>query len=157
MYLTPDYRDLIELFNEHQVRYLLAGAHAMAVFGYARSTYDIDIWVERSEKNAAKILEALEAFGVPFAMEPEYFLTEEQVVQIGVAPHRIDLLTDIDGVDFKEAWEQRETIDIDGMCVPVLHIDHLIKNKEATGREKDKMDVKALKEAKKRLKPRFSP
>ncbi|WP_353661716.1 hypothetical protein [Hydrogenimonas sp. SS33] len=75
MYLTPDYRDLIELFNEHRVRYLLAGAHAMAVFGYARSTYDIDIWVEKSEENAGKVVEALEAFGVPFAMEPELFLT----------------------------------------------------------------------------------
>lgn len=73
MYLTEDYRDLIA----RNVKYLLAGAHAIAVFGYARSTYDIDIWVEKSAENAKRILEALEEFGVPFSLDEKAFVSNE--------------------------------------------------------------------------------
>ncbi|WP_457596910.1 DUF6036 family nucleotidyltransferase [Hydrogenimonas sp.] len=147
MYLTADYRDLIELFNRHEVKYLLVGAHAMAVFGYARSTYDIDIWVEKSEQNAQRVLKALEEFGLPFELDEEVFMADEQIVQIGVAPHRIDLLTDIDGVVFAEAWNRRKDIELDGMAVHVLSAEDIVRNKEASGRPKDKIDADALRKA----------
>ena len=71
MYLTQDYEDIIELFNLNKVKYLVAGAYAMAVFGYARSTYDIDLWVSRDTDNVRKVLRSLEEFGVPFVLDKE--------------------------------------------------------------------------------------
>ncbi len=143
--MTADYRDLIELFNRYDVKYLLVGAHAMAVFGYARSTYDIDIWIEKSEQNAKRVLKGLKEFGLPFELEEKVFVTDEQIVQIGVAPHRIDLLTDIDGVDFSEAWKRRKDIELDNMTVHILSAEDIIRNKEAAGRPKDKLDAETLK------------
>lgn len=105
MYLTQDYQDIIELFNKYGVRYLIAGAYAMSQVGYSRSTYDIDLWVDKSEENAQNIYKALDEFGVPFAVEPDNFLEPNSVLQIGIAPNRIDILTDIDGLTFEQAWK----------------------------------------------------
>jgi Cys-tRNA synthase (O-phospho-L-seryl-tRNA:Cys-tRNA synthase) len=80
MYLTQDYKDIIELFNKYQVRFLVAGAYAMSKVGYSRSTYDIDLWVEKSEKNAENILKALEDFGVHFQIEPKNLLEANSVL-----------------------------------------------------------------------------
>jgi hypothetical protein len=147
MYLTPDYRDRIELFNLHKVKYLLVGAHAMSVFGYARSTYDIDIWVGKSTKNARRIIEALDEFGLPFSLEIENLTAANKVIQIGIAPNRIDILTDIDGVDFDEAWSRRKEVRIEAMTVNVLAAEDLIANKLASNRPKDRLDVDELQAA----------
>ncbi|WP_457598643.1 DUF6036 family nucleotidyltransferase [Hydrogenimonas sp.] len=145
MYLTTDYRDLIELFNRHKVKYLLVGAHAMAVFGHARSTYDIDIWIEREKENATRIVKALEEFGLPFELDENAFTAKEQIVQIGIAPNRIDLLTDIDGVAFSEAWERRKDIELDGMRLHILSAEDIVRNKVASGRPKDRIDAEMMK------------
>jgi hypothetical protein len=145
MYLTNDYRDIIEIFNERQVRYLVAGAYAMAVFGYARSTYDIDIWIDKREENVAKVLAGLEEFGVPFVINKEDLKRDYAVIQIGVAPIRIDLLTDIDGVDFDEAYAQSIRHDFGGLEATVLHLNDILKNKIASNRPKDRIDVIELK------------
>jgi hypothetical protein len=141
MYLTNDYRDIIEIFNEHEVRYLVTGAYAMAVFGYARSTYDIDIWIDKREENVEKVLAALDEFGVPFVIDSEDLKRDYAVIQIGVAPVRIDLLTDIDGVDFDDAYAQSVRHDFGGLEATILHLDDILKNKIATNRSKDKIDV----------------
>jgi hypothetical protein len=148
MYLTNDYRDIIEIFNERQVRYLVAGAYAMAVFGYARSTYDIDIWIDKREENVAKVLVGLEEFGVPFVINEEDLKRDYAVIQIGVAPIRIDLLTDIDGVDFDEAYAQSIRHDFGGLEATVLHLNDILKNKIASNRPKDRIDVIELKRLK---------
>jgi hypothetical protein len=152
MYLTPDYKEIIELFNKYNVRYLLAGAYAMATFGYTRRTYEIDLWIDKKEKNVVKILKALEEFGIPFEITKDDLSKDNSVIQIGVAPVRIDILTDIDGVAFEDAFNNKKVVDFDGLEVFVLSIDDLLKNKKASNRAKDKIDVIELEAIKKGVK-----
>jgi len=149
MYLTTEYQDMIELFNEHHVRYLVAGAYAMSTCGYSRSTYDIDLWIDKDEKNVENILLALDEFGLPFEIKKDELTKDNVVIQIGVAPIRIDILTDIDGVDFTEAYEKRVEHDFGNLIATVLHLDDILKNKIASNRSKDKIDVIELKRLKK--------
>lgn len=149
MYLTPDYKDIIEIFNEQEVRYLIVGAYAMATFGYSRSTYDIDLWIDKEEQNVEKVLLALDEFGVPFEVSKDDLTKDNSIIQIGSAPIRIDILTDIDGVDFNDAYRDKVEHDFDGLLASVLSKDNLIKNKTATKRAKDKIDVIELTKLKK--------
>jgi len=148
MYLTIEYRDMIELFNEHEVRYLVAGAYAMATCGYSRSTYDIDLWIDKEENNVEKVLLALDEFGVPFEIKKDDLTQDNAIIQIGIVPIRIDILTDIDGVDFDEAYEKRIEHDFGGLVATVLHLDDILKNKIASNRAKDRIDVIELKRLK---------
>jgi len=146
MYLTQDYQDIIELFNKHDVRYLIAGAYAMSKVGYSRSTYDIDLWIDKTTKNAINIFNALDEFGVPFKIEPDDFLAPNSVLQIGIEPNRIDILTDVDGLTFEEAWNNKLAVEFDDIKAFSLEINDIIKNKEASNRPKDRLDLVQLKE-----------
>ena len=146
MYFTEDYKELLEIFNEHEVKYLVAGAFAMSELGYSRATYDIDLWVEKSKENAIKIVNSLEEFGVLFELSPNDFLEPNCVIQIGNIPNRIDILTDIDGLDFENSWQNKNKIDFDGLTTYSLSLDDLIINKSSTKRAKDKLDLEQLKE-----------
>ena len=145
MYLTQDYQDIIFLFNKHQVKYLIAGAYAMSKVGYSRSTYDIDLWIEKTTQNAIKIFRALDEFGVPFKIDPDDFLAPNSVLQIGVKPNRIDILTDIDGLIFEEAYKNKQLVQFGTLEAYSLEIHDIIKNKTASNREKDKLDLVQLK------------
>ncbi len=149
MYLTQDYKDIIELFNKYQVKFLIVGAYAMSKVGYSRSTYDIDLWIEKTKQNTIKIYSALEEFGVPFKINPDDFLAPNSVLQIGIEPNRIDILTDIDGLEFNDAWKNRQVAKFDGLSAFILEINDLIKNKKASNRPKDKLDLVQLQELKK--------
>ena len=143
--LNPDYRDILFAFSEAGVKYLLVGAYAMAAHGHVRATGDIDLWVESSRENAAKVMEALEQFGAPLhEIGREDFEKADVVFQIGVAPRRIDILTSIDAVGFSEAWDGREEVRVSGLDVPVIGRPELIRNKLATGRTKDLADAEWL-------------
>ncbi len=144
MYLTQDYQDIIELFNQNDVRYLVAGAYAMAVFGYARSTYDIDIWIAKDDLNIDKILVALEEFGVPFEINKKDLQKKDNIIQIGIIPNRIDILTDIDGVQFEEAWKNKQIKSIGEISINFLDLKDIVKNKSSTARAKDQLDVLEL-------------
>ena len=144
MYLTQDYKDIIELFNKHNVKYLIAGAYAMSKVGYSRSTYDIDLWIEKTTQNAMNIFHALDEFGVPFKIDPDDFLAPNSVLQIGIDPNRIDILTDVDGLTFQEAWKNRLSVKFDNIEAYSLEINDIIKNKTASNREKDKLDLVQL-------------
>ncbi|MEA3522514.1 MAG: DUF6036 family nucleotidyltransferase [Campylobacterota bacterium] len=146
MYLTQDYKDIIELFDKHDVKFLIAGAYAMSKVGYSRSTYDIDLWIEKTEQNAINIFHALTEFGVPFKIDPNDFLAPNSVLQIGIEPNRIDILTDIDGLTFAEAWKNRQRVAFDELRAYSLEIHDIIKNKTASNRPKDKLDLVQLKE-----------
>ncbi len=146
MYLTQDYKDIITLFNKHNVKFLIAGAYAMAKVGYSRSTYDIDLWIQKTKKNAINIFNALDEFGVPFIINPDDFLAPNSVLQIGIEPNRIDILTDIDGLTFEEAWQNKELVTFDEIEVYSLEINDIIKNKTASNRPKDRLDIIQLKE-----------
>jgi hypothetical protein len=143
--LNPDFRDILSLFNEEKVDYLVVGAYALAFHGLPRATGDIDLWVGCSSENARRIWRALSRFGAPLSgVEVDDFTRAGIVVQIGVAPRRIDVLTAIDGVEFDIALEQRELAEIDGLTVPILSKQHLIQNKRAVKRPKDQADLASL-------------
>ena len=108
MDLEEDLREFIELLNALNVRYMVVGAFAVAYHGHPRFTGDIDLFVERSLDNAARIGEVIEQFGFgDLNLSVDDFLHEDQVIQLGVFPNRIDLLTFLSGVNFQEAWETR--------------------------------------------------
>jgi hypothetical protein len=143
--LNPDFRDMLGLLCEHNVEFLLVGAHALAAHGHPRATGDLDIWVRPTKDNAVRLWQALEAFGAPLALaELKDFHTPDMVVQFGVPPRRIDLITGIDGVNFTNAWNNRITISLEGMRIPVIGRDDLIHNKRSAGRPKDALDADTL-------------
>ena len=141
-----DYKDILEVFNSSNVEYLVVGAYAMGNFGYTRSTHDIDLWVNKSVVNAKKICDALEEFGIPFSIEPDDFMEQDSVIQIGLAPYRIDILTDIDGVDFESAWKNKVDGTILGVQTSIVSLKDLMLNKSSTNRPKDKLDMVQLKD-----------
>ena len=139
---------MLSAFSEARVDYLLVGAYAMATHGYVRATGDIDLWVRPDADNAARVLDALTRFGAPTAgLTAADFEAPAVVFQIGVPPRRIDVLTTIDGVGFEDAWASRREVVVDGLTVPVIGRDLLIRNKLATGRARDARDAEALRDA----------
>ena len=145
--LNKDYKEMLQILSNNKVRFLVVGAYAMGVYGYPRATGDIDICVEASSGNSEKIYQSLSEFGAPLSELTKTTFCEEGIVfQIGVAPRRIDIITKIDGVDFKKAYSDKQEIEIEDIKIPFLSKENLIKNKESTGREKDKLDAKYLRE-----------
>ena len=143
--LNSDYKDILLILSEKKVKFILVGAYAMAVHGYPRSTMDIDLWIMPDPENAHLTMQAFEAFGAPVGdLLPEDLIKEDLIFQIGVAPRRIDILTSVDGLKFKDAFARSELINIEGMSIHVLSIPDLIINKKATGRTKDLADAESL-------------
>lgn len=145
--MNEDFQDLLAALVETGTRFLVVGAHAMAVHGVPRATGDLDIWIEMSVANASRVWAALNRFGAPVAslgLASEDFTRADQVVQIGLPPRRIDILTSISGIDFDEAWPSAVTQDVAGVPVPFLGRAALVQNKRASGRAKDIADLEAL-------------
>ena len=145
MRLTKDLREFIELLNSQKVEYVLVGAYAMAYHTRPRYTEDIDVLVRPSPENAARLENVIRSFGfTSLGLRAADFQKENQVVQLGQPPNRIDILTSISGVSFEEAWQDRQFGELDGLTVPLLSKDCLIRNKRASGRDKDLEDLKRL-------------
>ncbi|HEX9938956.1 MAG TPA: nucleotidyltransferase [Longimicrobium sp.] len=146
MLLSQDFRDILSELSAAQAEFLVIGAWAMSAYQMRRSTGDLDIWVRPSPENAQRVWVALARFGAPLN---EYQITIEDlskpglIFQIGAdeQDERIDILTAIDGVSFDEAWENRETHQIEGVSVPVLSVPDLLRNKRAVGRPRDLFDA----------------
>jgi len=135
------------ILSEKKVKFLLVGAYAMAAHGYPRSTVDIDLWIMPDFENALLVLQSLEDFGAPIGdLSAKDLQKDGLIFQIGVAPCRIDILTSIDGLQFKDAFSRSEVTEIEGIPIHVLSIPDLIINKRATGRTKDLADAEALEE-----------
>ncbi len=143
--LNPDFKELLELFNEAKIRFLLVGGYALAVHGVPRFTGDLDLWVGKEIENARKIIIALDEFGLgSLNLKDRDFLEDNKVVQIGYPPVRIDILTSIDGVDFEKAWETRIEVKMEGTSLPCITREDLILNKKASGRTQDIADLEKL-------------
>ena len=143
--LEPDFKEMLSALCSAGADFLLIGGHALGFHGLPRYTHDIDFWVRPTAENAQRVWKAMEAFGAPmFMFEPSDLTKPDMVLQIGVAPLRIDIITSIVGVDFETAWKNRVTVKHEGIEVPVIGIDELIQNKLASGREEDKLDAKKL-------------
>lgn len=143
--LNQDYKDMLSLLLGHGVEFLLVGAYALAAHGFPRATADIDIFIKPSKENAKRLFKALIEFGAPLeSINPSDFEEPGTIFQIGVKPRRIDLITEIDGLSFDDAKEDREKIDIEGLSIPIISKSKLIINKMATGRERDRLDAENL-------------
>src|SRR5215831_2899258 len=107
---SPDYKELLQLLNESDVDYLIVGGYAVMKYGEPRYTKDLDVWVHNSPKNSVRVVGALKKFGAPLehdGITAETFSQNQVVYQIGIAPVRIDILTEITGVQFADAWSRR--------------------------------------------------
>ena len=145
MKLERERREFIELLNARDVRYVIVGAFALAHHGRPRYTGDIDFFVEASPENAERLNQVLEQFGFAnVGVVEEDFTAADQVVQLGVEPHRMDLMTSISGVAFEEAWNTREYGNLDGLRVPYISRELLKRNKAAVGRKQDLADLDYL-------------
>jgi len=150
-YFSTDVRDFLKLLAKYDVRYVIIGGVAVIYYGSVRLTGDIDFFYESSAENAAKMFSILKEFWrgiIPGIKKEEELIGENIVVQFGVPPNRIDLITTIEAVKFEEVWENRlvEKITIDNEEYPVyfISLEHLIKNKESVNRNKDLEDLKFL-------------
>ena len=142
---SPDFREFVELLNRHEVNYLVTGGYAVGVYGHPRYTGDMNFWVEASEENGERLVRVFRDFGLAsFGLTANHFTKPEQIVQIGYPPYRIDVITSIDGVDFKDAYPNMKIFEVDGIPVNFIGLEDLKRNKKAAGRGKDLEDLKNL-------------
>ena len=142
---SPHYKELLQLLNEFEVEYLIVGGFAVMKYGEPRYTKDLDVWVRNSPENSVRVVGALQKFGAPLSHDgitSETFSEKQVVYQIGVAPVRIDVLTEITGVEFGCAWSRRVESTFFGVPVHFISFDDLVANKQALGRGSDLKDLK---------------
>jgi hypothetical protein len=145
--VNPDFVEFLGALIAARARFLVVGAHALAAHGVPRATGDIDIWIDRSVENAARVYSAMIAFGAPadaIGVNASDLAMPEMVVQLGLPPRRIDVLTDVSGLTFEAAWAARTVHSVGTLEVPFLGRDDLVRNKRASGRYKDLGDLEAL-------------
>ena len=147
MKLSNDLREFIELLNSLKVEFVIVGAHALAWHGLPRYTKDVDFLINTSPENAQTMANLIDAFGFgSTGLGADDFQITDQVIQLGMEPNRIDILTGISGVPWEEAWASKVSAELDGLPVWYLGKDAYIKNKLASGRPQDFADVARLRE-----------
>jgi hypothetical protein len=145
--LDQDFNEFVQLLLANDVRFLIIGGYALAAHGAPRYTGDLDTWLWVNDDNADRMLVVLDSFGFgALNITREDLLNPDTVIQLGYPPHRIDLLTGIDGVDFDDAWSRHVKFDINGEPVPFISREDLITNKKAVARLQDLADVAKLEE-----------
>jgi len=145
MEIRTDFKELLELFNKNKVEYLIVGGYALAFHGAPRFTGDIDLFIRPVRENAERILAALNEFGFgSLDLSEDDFTIPGKVVQLGVPPIRIDIVTSISGVSWEKADADRVPGDYDQVPVPFISREDFVANKKCTGRKKDAADIEAL-------------
>lgn len=143
--LHPDFREFIQLLNAHDVQYLVVGGFAVTFHGHPRATKDIDIWIWLDAANAEKTIRALDEFGFKsLGFIVDDFLVDDQIIQLGYPPVRIDLLTTLPGVDFEECFQSRVETQVDDTVVKFIDLENLKRTKRASGRMQDLADLANL-------------
>jgi hypothetical protein len=146
MELAPDFDEFIASLTAHGAEFVVVGAYALAFHGAPRFTGDLDILVRPTLENAARLLEALEAFGFPITdLKPEAIADRRRMLQIGVPPVQIHVMSAISGVEWDEAWSDRVAGGLGRHEVFFLGRETFLRNKRAAGRPKDLADIDALK------------
>lgn len=143
--MNPDFVDLLRAFSAADVRFLVVGAYALALYGRPRATGDLDVWIDATPENAVRVVKALAAFGAPLAdVSLDDFARPGIVYQIGVPPGRIDILTELSGLTFADAWPTRLRRPFGDVDVDFIGRDAFLRNKRATGRPKDLGDIEGM-------------
>ncbi|HLF64594.1 MAG TPA: nucleotidyltransferase [Saprospiraceae bacterium] len=151
MELTRDYKEFIELLKRHEVNYLIVGGYAVNLYGYPRYTDDLDIWIWVDSSNIRKLLVALKEFGFnSLNLSEEDFNSPENVLQLGYAPNRIDLLVEIEGLKFEACFDRRTIVELDQIQIDFIGLDDLIEAKKNTGRLQDLADADQLEKLKRK-------
>lgn len=149
--IENDFVDFVKLCNEYSVQYLVVGGYAVSIHGYPRATKDFDICIKISEENAAKMVEVINEFGFSsLKLKKEDFLKRDFITQLGHEPVRIDILNDIDGVTFDEAFKNKKVISYKGTDINFIGYNDLLRVKEKAGRPQDIADLSKLKLRKKK-------
>ena len=145
MFVNSDFTELLKLFNDSKVKYLIIGGYAFIQYAEPRYTKDLNLWISTDTTNAAAVYAALKAFGVPLTeLTEKDFAEEGYFYQMGVPPIRVDILMGIPGIEFEQAWKRREGVDFDGLVVPFISKGDLITAKLASGRPQDLIDADIL-------------
>lgn len=143
--LHKDFREFLALLAKHDVRYLVVGGYAVAVHGYPRYTGDLDVFIALDPQTAEAVAAAFHEFGFSHAdIDSLTFLTPKSIVEVGCEPLKLQVMNAISGVAFAEAYERRQIIRVDDLDVPFIGYEDLVRNKSATGRGKDQVDVEEL-------------
>jgi hypothetical protein len=145
--LPQDFADLLIELLEAKAEFLLVGGWAVILYGHVRATDDMDIFVRATESNSQRVFAALQAFGAPLrahAVTPEHFAREGDAYRFGIAPLKVEILTQISGVSFDDAQRGSKTFDLDGYSIPYIGKGALIANKRSAARLKDLADVEEL-------------
>jgi hypothetical protein len=151
MGLNQDFKEFIELLNANGVKYLVVGGYAVAFHGHPRYTKDLDFWIWADPDNAERLIKTLRDYGFSgLELRPSDFLDTKNVVQLGYPPNRIDLLTEVSGLDFESAYQNRKEAVFEGVSINFISAEDLIKNKSETGRLSDLADVERLTKRKKK-------
>lgn len=149
MELDKDFKEFINLLNEHKVKYLVVGGYAVNFHGYPRYTRDIDFWLWLTDTNLKNLLSALDDFGFGgLNLKIEELKNPENIIQLGYEPYRIDLLMDVDGVDFDNCYERKIEAELDSLKINFLSLQDLITAKKALGRLQDLADAEQLQKIK---------
>jgi len=141
--LPPDFKEFLKLLNSSDVEYLVIGGYAVNYHGFPRATAGLDIWIATSRENAERVAQAVRRFGFEQA-EAAQFLEPRKVIRMGVPPVRLEILTAISCVDFAECHGRRLEAELDGVAVKLIRLDDLKRNKQASGRLKDRLDLEEL-------------
>lgn len=145
MFVNSDFTDLLRLFNDNNVNYLVIGGYAFIQYAEPRYTKDLDLWISTDASNAAAVFRALREFGAPLAgMTEQDFAEKGYFYQMGVPPMRVDILMGIPGIKFESAWANRVEVDFDGLSVSFISKEDLITAKRASGRPQDLIDADLL-------------
>jgi hypothetical protein len=141
--LPEDFKDFINFLNGNSVCYLLVGGWAVGIYGYPRATKDIDFLIANDDENLKKLQKALREFGAP-EIDMNYFKEKGNVFRMGRSPLQIDIINEATGVDIVECYARRNVITVEGIDISLISIIDLIKNKKASGRNRDLADVDNL-------------
>lgn len=146
MAINKDFEELIHLFNDVEVRYLIVDAYAVIFHTEPRYTKDIDFWIDPTAENAERVYRALKKFGAPLeGLMTDDLQNPEMVFQIGVEPNRIDIIMGVGGVDFDEAWKKRATSQYGDEKIYILSLEDAMRTKKVASRRHDQDDLDALK------------
>ena len=143
--VEKDFEEFIELLNLNNVEYMIVGAYALALYAKPRNTGDIDVFVNKDEKNAEKIIQVLNQFGFEgIGITKQDLLAEGKIVQLGVSPIRIDIMNSIDGVNFNDAYQRVKKINFGSTLTNFISYEDLVQNKSSSSRKKDQADLEDL-------------
>ena len=143
-----DFRDFLKLLSDYDVEYLLIGGYAVGYHGFPRTTFDMDVWVATNSENAKKMVDVMTNFGfAPDALSEDIFTDPKGMIRMGIPPLRLEVLKEVDGVTFEDCYKRRIVETLDDVEVSIISLKDLRKNKKASGRHKDIVDLENLPEA----------